>query len=325
MESEAGLLAPVYEQPHFGGEAEPPYKRARPDEEGLVPTLTCEGGALDTLPEEAHEQAPYDESAASSTAAPGETMLLPAEGLAPAPPQAAHEEAAPAEAHEEGAQLMGQEKGAEAAHPDEQSTPPPASTIVPEPALLPVTSIRHIMKRAMGGEQDAITDETVSVVQRCTTEFVSLVVSEARVRVAKEGRTSVTYSDIATALNALGFKQFQEPLKAHMTLHYGGSAIKRPPKRQRVEDDAAAYGAAFPCNPSGQALALPPADREGRTPAPASGSVRRQVACGQCEACCRDDCGTCLNCRDKPKFGGGGARSADGRRARQGREANWPP
>ena len=214
---------------------------------------------------------------------------------------------------------------AEAAHPDEQSTPPPASTIVPEPALLPVTSIRHIMKRAMGGEQDAITDETVSVVQRCTTEFVSLVVSEARVRVAKEGRTSVTYSDIATALNALGFKQFQEPLKAHMTLHYGGSAIKRPPKRQRVEDDAAAYGAAFPCNPSGQALALPPADREGRTPAPASGSVRRQVACGQCEACCRDDCGTCLNCRDKPKFGGGGARSADGRRARQGREANWPP
>ena len=222
MASEASLhvLAPVYGQPHFEGEAEPPYKRARPDEEALDPTLTCEGGSLDKLSEESH-----DKSAASSTAAPGETMLLPAEGLAFAPSQAAHEEAAPAEAHEEGAQLMGHEKGAEAAHPDEQSTPPPASTIVPEPALLPVTSIRHIMKRAMGGEQDAITDPSVSVVQRCTTEFVSLVVSEARVRVAKEGRTSVTYSDIVTALNALGFKQFQEPLKAHMTLHYGGSAI----------------------------------------------------------------------------------------------------
>ena len=113
MDSEAGLLAPVYEQPHFGGEAEPPFKRARPDEEGLVPTLTCEGGALDTLPEESHAQAPYDESAANSIAAPGETMLLPAEGLAPAPPQAAHEEAAPAEAHEEGGQLMGHEEGAQ--------------------------------------------------------------------------------------------------------------------------------------------------------------------------------------------------------------------
>ena len=207
---------------------------------------------------------------------------------------------------------------AEAARQHELSTTPPASTVVPEPALLPVTSIRHIMKRAMGGEQDAITDETVSVVQRCTTEFVSLVVSEARVRVAKEGRTSVTYSDIATALNALGFKQFQEPLKAHMTLHYGGSAVKRPPKRQRVEDDAVAHGAVSRCNPIGKALALPPADREGRTPAPASGSMRRQVACGQCDACCRDDCGTCLNCRDKPKFGGGGARSANGCRARLG-------
>ena len=302
MASEASLhvLAPVYGQPHFEGEAEPPYKRARPDEEGLDPTLTREGGALDTLSEESHDQ-----SAASSTATPGETTLLPAEGLAP--PQAADEEAAPAEAHEEGAQLMGREEVAEAARQHELSTTPPASTVVPEPALLPVTSIRHIMKRAMGGEQDAITDETVSVVQRCTTEFVSLVVSEARVRVAKEGRTSVTYSDIATALNALGFKQFQEPLKAHMTLHYGGSAVKRPPKRQRVEDDAVAHGAVSRCNPIGKALALPPADREGRTPAPASGSMRRQVACGQCDACCRDDCGTCLNCLDKPKFGGSGA------------------
>mmetsp|Transcript_30585 Transcript_30585/g.79412 ORF Transcript_30585/g.79412 Transcript_30585/m.79412 type:complete len:359 (-) Transcript_30585:428-1504(-) len=34
----------------------------------------------------------------------------------------------------------------------------------------------------------------------------------------------------------------------------------------------------------------------------------RQVACGQCDACCRNDCGTCLNCLDKPKFGGTGIR-----------------
>jgi len=30
--------------------------------------------------------------------------------------------------------------------------------------------------------------------------------------------------------------------------------------------------------------------------------------CGECSACLRDDCGSCLNCRDKPKFGGRGAR-----------------
>lgn len=35
---------------------------------------------------------------------------------------------------------------------------------------------------------------------------------------------------------------------------------------------------------------------------------KRTVACGQCDACCRDDCGACLNCLDKPKFGGNGIR-----------------
>merc|ERR1719473_1644866 len=35
---------------------------------------------------------------------------------------------------------------------------------------------------------------------------------------------------------------------------------------------------------------------------------KRTVACGQCDACCRDDCGSCLNCLDKPKFGGSGIR-----------------
>mmetsp|Transcript_13716 Transcript_13716/g.27575 ORF Transcript_13716/g.27575 Transcript_13716/m.27575 type:complete len:404 (-) Transcript_13716:468-1679(-) len=35
---------------------------------------------------------------------------------------------------------------------------------------------------------------------------------------------------------------------------------------------------------------------------------KRTVACGQCDACCRNDCGACLNCLDKPKFGGNGIR-----------------
>lgn len=37
---------------------------------------------------------------------------------------------------------------------------------------------------------------------------------------------------------------------------------------------------------------------------------KRTVACGRCDACCRDDCGSCLNCLDKPKFGGSGASRA---------------
>ena len=34
----------------------------------------------------------------------------------------------------------------------------------------------------------------------------------------------------------------------------------------------------------------------------------RSVRCGKCDGCERDDCGTCKNCLDKPKFGGMGQR-----------------
>ncbi|KAL1523463.1 hypothetical protein AB1Y20_018402 [Prymnesium parvum] len=35
---------------------------------------------------------------------------------------------------------------------------------------------------------------------------------------------------------------------------------------------------------------------------------KRAVSCGLCSACTRDDCGRCINCVDKPKFGGQGVR-----------------
>lgn len=35
---------------------------------------------------------------------------------------------------------------------------------------------------------------------------------------------------------------------------------------------------------------------------------KRAVSCGACEACTRDDCGKCMNCLDKPKYGGHGVR-----------------
>ena len=45
-----------------------------------------------------------------------------------------------------------------------------------------------------------------------------------------------------------------------------------------------------------------------RVPYPLSEKRKRNVACGRCAPCSRDDCGKCLNCLDKPKFGGLGIR-----------------
>ena len=58
----------------------------------------------------------------------------------------------------------------------------------------------------MGGDHEALTSEALAAVQRCTSEMLSLVVSEARVKAAKEGRTTVGYADIMGVLSSLGFK-----------------------------------------------------------------------------------------------------------------------
>ena len=62
------------------------------------------------------------------------------------------------------------------------------------------------MKRAMGAEHGLLSDEAVTAVQRCSGEFLSFIVSEARSRVVKEGGTKVTYADIMATVAALGFK-----------------------------------------------------------------------------------------------------------------------
>ena len=34
--------------------------------------------------------------------------------------------------------------------------------------------------------------------------------------------------------------------------------------------------------------------------------IKRKQRCGSCDACSKDDCGQCTNCRDMIKFGGTG-------------------
>lgn len=34
----------------------------------------------------------------------------------------------------------------------------------------------------------------------------------------------------------------------------------------------------------------------------------KKLRCGDCKGCKHDDCGACMNCADKPKFGGSGVR-----------------
>ena len=39
-----------------------------------------------------------------------------------------------------------------------------------------------------------------------------------------------------------------------------------------------------------------------------SASASRSTKCGECQACTRIECGKCIECEDKPKYGGPGKR-----------------
>ena len=73
-------------------------------------------------------------------------------------------------------------------------------------SALPAKSVLAIMRQAMGGEQDVITSESVDAITRCTAEFLSFVVSEARESSVHDGSSNISYAHILGTLQSLGFK-----------------------------------------------------------------------------------------------------------------------
>lgn len=150
--------------------------------------------------------------------------------------------------------------------PAPQEPPPaPPSAKASAPPALNAKSIRHIMRQ---GQEPTVADDAVEAVQECSTQFLSLVASEARAKVAREGRAEVTEADMMAALQTLGFKGFADTIRGFMSAHYGnGRAVQKA-------------GLAQPWQMQQSAAKRPRGD---------------YVNCGQCRACL-----------DKPAFGGPG-------------------
>ena len=73
----------------------------------------------------------------------------------------------------------------------------------------------------------------MEAVQACSSEFLSFIASEARVKVRREGRSEVNEGDMLWALHALGFKSFADALRGHLHQQYTvrgtGGQPKAPP------------------------------------------------------------------------------------------------
>ena len=78
-----------------------------------------------------------------------------------------------------------------------------------------------------------IESDAVEAVQACSSEFLSFIASEARLKVRREGRSEVNEGDMLWALQALGFKSFGDALRGHLNQQYtvrgAGGQPKAPP------------------------------------------------------------------------------------------------
>ena len=92
---------------------------------------------------------------------------------------------------------------------------------------------RHRYPPTCAPQTKRIESDAVEAVQACSSEFLSFIASEARVKVRREGRSEVNEGDMLWALQALGFKSFADALRGHLHQQYmvrgAGGQPKAPP------------------------------------------------------------------------------------------------
>lgn len=132
--------------------------------------------------------------------------------------------------------------------------------LAPFPRLVAASPIRAVVLEPNPNPVQAkkIDSDAVEAVQVCSSEFLSFVASEARVKVRREGRSEVNEGDMLWALQSLGFKAFADALRGHMSQHYGlrgggqpkASALGQPAvKRPRVAVQDCGQYVACPARP----------------------------------------------------------------------------
>ncbi|KAE8734166.1 Nuclear transcription factor Y subunit B-3 [Hibiscus syriacus] len=81
--------------------------------------------------------------------------------------------------------------------------------------LLPIANVGRIMKQIVP-QNAKISKEAKETMQECVSEFIGFVTSEASQKCRKERRKTVNGDDICWTLAALGFDDYEVPLKWYL-------------------------------------------------------------------------------------------------------------
>ncbi|CAN0908744.1 Nuclear transcription factor Y subunit B-1 [Linum grandiflorum] len=83
---------------------------------------------------------------------------------------------------------------------------------------MPVSNIMRIMKSALPPNAK-ITNASKETVQKCLTEYISLVTVKASARCKRDMRMTLTADDLLWALGHLGFEGFVQPLTEYRDMY----------------------------------------------------------------------------------------------------------
>lgn len=115
-----------------------------------------------------------------------------------------------------------------ARHTDSDSSHSP-SLLKDQERFLPIANISRIMKKALP-QHAKIAKDAKETVQHCVSEFISFITSEASEKCQNEKRKTINGEDILWAMQALGFDNYQEPLKLYHSKYR--EAMQNAPKQR---------------------------------------------------------------------------------------------
>ncbi|KKZ66427.1 nuclear transcription Y subunit beta [[Emmonsia] crescens] len=84
---------------------------------------------------------------------------------------------------------------------------------------LPTANVTRVMRAALP-ENAKITKEAKECMQKCVSEFISFITSEASEKCQGEKRKTVNGEDILSAMNSLGFENYEEALKLYLEKYW---------------------------------------------------------------------------------------------------------
>ncbi|KAK4487201.1 hypothetical protein RD792_006521 [Penstemon davidsonii] len=81
-----------------------------------------------------------------------------------------------------------------------------------------VANLTRIMHRALPPHAK-ISDDAKEAIQHCASEFIYFITSEANEKCQDEHRRTITPEDVLSAMEALGFDDYKEPLDLFLNKH----------------------------------------------------------------------------------------------------------